>query len=51
MAKVDKTYAKENKKIADENLEKLSGGLNIQVIGFKEPKNTSKNKGKKKKSR
>ncbi|SEF83713.1 hypothetical protein SAMN02746093_01185 [Legionella quinlivanii DSM 21216] len=47
MAKARKTYAKENKIIADENLEKLSGGLNIQVIGFKEGKNT-KNKGKKK---
>ncbi|WP_172458133.1 hypothetical protein [Legionella quinlivanii] len=47
MAKARKTYAKESKKIADENLEKLSGGLNIQVIGFKEAKNT-KNKGKKK---
>ncbi|MCE3043520.1 hypothetical protein [Legionella sp. 16cNR16C] len=48
MAKVRKPYAKENKKIADENLEKLSGGLNIQFIGFKESKKTSKNKGKKK---
>ncbi|WP_165483093.1 hypothetical protein [Legionella genomosp. 1] len=48
MAKVRKPGAKEDKKIADENLEKLSGGLNIQFIGFKEAKNTSKNKGKKK---
>lgn len=47
MAKVRKTNPKENKKIEDENLENLSGGLNIQVIGFKEGKNT-KNKGKKK---